>query len=137
MTLVLDAGGVSMLAGHRARARQEELRRRGEWPPIVPAVVLTEVLTGDHRGDFDRNRLLRLSDVRPVREELARAAAVLRSRVATSRDAPSAVDAVVAAQADALGGATVLTSDPGDLTALAHLTTNEVRVSSGRGRGGV
>ena len=33
MTLILDAGGVSALAGQRARLA--ELRRRGHWPPLV------------------------------------------------------------------------------------------------------
>ncbi len=35
--MILDTGGVSMLAGHRARL--QEVRRRGEWPPIVPTAV--------------------------------------------------------------------------------------------------
>lgn len=36
MTVVLDAHGLTVLAGHRARL--QELRRRGEWPAIVPSV---------------------------------------------------------------------------------------------------
>lgn len=128
MTLVLDAGGVSMLAG--SRARLQEIRRRGEWPPIVPSVVLAEALTGDDRRDFHQNRLLRVCIVEPVDEDLARDAALLRTAVAASR-APSAVDAVVAAQADRVGGAVVLTTDPGDLQALARHTKNVVRVSAG------
>lgn len=73
MTLILDSGGVSALAGHRARL--QVLSRRGEWPPEVAAVVLAESLTGDHRRDFHANRLLRMSSVRPVDEPLARLAA--------------------------------------------------------------
>jgi hypothetical protein len=46
VTIVPDAGGVTMLAGPRARL--EELRRRGERPAITPTVVLTDALTGDH-----------------------------------------------------------------------------------------
>ena len=34
MTVILDAGGVSALAGQRARL--VELRRRGYWPAQVP-----------------------------------------------------------------------------------------------------
>src|SRR5207302_7179876 len=83
VTLVLDSGGVTMLASNRARL--EVLRRRGEWPPIVPAVVLTEALTGDHRRDFHENRLLRMCDIRPTGEGLARAAAVVRTPVGGSR----------------------------------------------------
>ncbi len=128
MTLVLDSGGVSMLAGHRARLR--ELQHRGEWPPIVPTAVLAEALTGDHRKDFHENRLLRTCVVEPVDEELARHAALLRTAVGGSR-IPSAVDAIVAACADRLGGAVVLTSDPRDLRAVAQYTRNAVGISTG------
>ncbi|MHB8463793.1 MAG: PIN domain-containing protein [Acidimicrobiales bacterium] len=125
MTLVLDAGGLTMLVGKRARL--EELRRKGEWPPLVPSVVLTEALTGDHRRDFHGSRLLRTCDVRPVDEDLARKGAALRTAVGGAR-VPSAVDAIVAAFADDVGGAIVLTSDPRDLRALARHTTNEVLI---------
>lgn len=127
MTLVLDSHGLTMLA--RSRARLEELRRRGEWPAIVPSIVLAEALTGDHRRDFNENRLLRTCDIRPVDEELARDAAALRTKV-KARRAPSAVDAIVVALADEAGGATVLSSDPTDLRALARHTTNLVRIGS-------
>ena len=126
MTIVLDSGGLSMLAANRARLA--ELRRRGEWPAVLPAVVLTEALTGDHRRDFHENRLLRSCDIRPVDELLAREAAALRFKAATE-SRPSAVDAVVAAVADVLGGATVLTGDVGDLRALAQHTTHDVVIS--------
>src|ERR1019366_2506541 len=43
-----------------------ELRRRGLWPAQLPAVVLAEALTGDHRRDFHANRLLRACQVRDV-----------------------------------------------------------------------
>ncbi len=128
MTLVLDSGGLTTLAGNRARL--EELRRRGEWPAIVPSVVLTEGLTGDHRRDFHEDRLLRTCDIRPVDEELARKGAVLRTAVGGAR-IPSAVDAIVVAVADKAGGATVLTSDLRDLRALVLHTSNEVRIGSG------
>lgn len=129
MTLVLDSDGLTMLAGHRSRL--EELRRRDEWPAIVPSVALTEALTGDHRRDFHENRLLRTCDVRAVDEELARRGAALRTAVAGAR-VPSAVDAIVVALADAVGGATVLSSDPrGDLRALARHTTKPVTIATG------
>lgn len=127
MTLVLDSDGVAMLAGRRARL--EALRRRGEWPPVVPSVVLTEALTGDHRRDFQEHRLLRTCDIRPVDEDLAREAAALRTAVGATR-APSAVDAIVVALADAVGGATVITSDPRDLRALATHSTNDVKIGA-------
>jgi predicted nucleic acid-binding protein len=127
VTLVLDSHGITMLAQNRARL--EELRRRGEWPAFVPSVVLTEAITGDHRRDFHENRLLRTCEVRPVEEDLARSAASLRTKV-NARRAPSAVDAIVVALADALGGATVLSSDAHDLRALARHTANTVRIGA-------
>nr|MDT0666444.1 PIN domain-containing protein [Micromonospora sp. DSM 115978] len=115
MTLVLDAGGLSALASQRARLA--ELRQRGGWPAQVPAVVLTEALTGDHRQDFHTNRLLRACQVRDVTEHLARQAA--RLRTATGRSGTiSATDAIVAAFAESCSSPTVITSDPDDLEAL-------------------
>jgi predicted nucleic acid-binding protein len=127
MTVVLDSDGLTRLAGHRARL--EELRRRGEWPVIVPSVILTEALTGDHRRDYHENRILRTCDVRAVDEDLARHGAALRTAAAAARVA-SAVDAIVVALADTVGGAIVLTSDPRDLQALARHTTNPVTVAT-------
>ena len=108
MRLVLDAGGVSALAGHRARLA--ELRRQGLWPAEVPIVVLAEVLTGNHRRDYATNRLLRTCTLLPVDEQVARDDALLRTRTGRAGSI-SAVDAVVAAAADA-PQTTVLTSDP-------------------------
>lgn len=127
MTLVLDAGGVSALASQRARL--EELRRRGHWPAQVPAVVLAEALTGDHRRDHSTNRLLRACQIRDVNERQAREAA--RLRTATGRaGAISAVDAVVAAFASAHPDALVLTSDPRDIRALAEHTAAPIIVAA-------
>lgn len=126
VTVVLDSDGLTGLA--HSRARLEELRRRGEWPPIVPAVILTEALTGVHRRDYFENRLLQTCDVRPVDELLARSAARLRAQAKTRR-APSAVDAIVVAVADGAGGAVVLSSDLADLRALAHHTSNQVTIA--------
>jgi len=123
MTAVLDAGGVSALAHDRALV--DGLRRRDEWPPVVSTAVLAESLTGDHRWDFHTNRLLRLCEVRPVTEIVARHAAALRH--VCKRDGVSAVDAIVVATADHLGGAVVWTTDVDDLAALACNTIHEVR----------
>ena len=78
VTLILDSGGIGVLAGHRARLA--ELRQRDLWPPQIPAVVLTEALTGDHRRDFHENQLVRMCQVRDVTEQLARDTALLRTR---------------------------------------------------------
>ena len=125
MTLILDAGGISALVGQRARLA--ELRRRGLWPAQVPAVVLAEALTGDHRRDFHTNRLLCACQIRDVSEPLARAAAALRT--ATGRAGTiSATDAIVAAYADTCPEPMVLTTDPADLTALAGHAQRRITV---------
>lgn len=128
MTLVLDTGGLSALTGQRARL--EELHRRGLWPAPVPAVVLAEALTGDHRRDFHLNRLLRTCQVREVDETQAREAA--RLRTATGRAGTiSAADAVVAVVAGARPDGVVRTSDPLDLCALAEHAAAPISVAGG------
>src|SRR6516165_5563396 len=128
MTLILDAGGVSALAGQRARLI--ELRRRGLWPAQVPSVALAESLTGDHRRDFHVNRLLRACQIRDVTETHAREAA--RLRTATGRPATiTATDAVVAAFASTCLSPIVLTSEPRDLTALAEHATRLITIARG------
>lgn len=94
----------------------------------MPAVVLTEALTGDRRRDFHENRLLRTCDIRPTDEAISRRGAALRTAVRGAR-APSAVDAIVVALADDAGGGTVLTGDLRDLRTLARHAVNEVRIS--------
>lgn len=127
MTLILDAGGISALAGRRARLA--ELRARGLWPPQVPAVVLAEALTADPRRDFHANRLLRTCQVRDVDEPTSREAA--RLRTATGRASKiSAVDAVVAAFASLRPDPVVLTSDPRDLGALAEQTARPITIAA-------
>ena len=122
VTLILDSGGIGVLAGHRARLAG--LRQRDLWPPQIPAVVLTEALTGDHRRDFHENQLVRMCQVRDVTEQLARDTALLRTRSGPATTI-SATDAVVAAMAVGVAEPMVLTGDPDDLTALVaeHQTT--------------
>jgi hypothetical protein len=114
--LVLDAGGVSRLSerSRPAAALIAALRAEGLWPPVIPSPVLVEALHGEPGKDAAASRLLKTCDVVediPVR--LARRAAHLRSLARRG----SAVDALVVAFAEA--GGSVLTSDPGDLRALA------------------
>ena len=126
MTLLLDAGGISALAVQRALLI--ELRRRGLWPAQVPAVVLAEALTGDHRRDFHVNRLLRACKIRDVTEPCAREAARLRTATGHATEI-SAADAIVAAYASTTPDPVVLTSDPNDLAALAEYATRPITIA--------
>lgn len=124
--LVLDSGAVSRLAQRRRRtaALVSELVAAGQWPPVVPTVVLVESLRGRPDLDVNVHRLLKGCIVEPyVPERLARRAAELRRRARRG----SAVDAVVVAMAEPAG--TVLTGDPEDLEALAA-HADDVRVET-------
>ena len=115
--LVLDSGGVTRLAERTQQTASLILAFREEdlWPPLVPSIVLVECLQGHPGRDALANRFLKTCDiVEEVSEALARRAALLR-RLARRG---SAVDALVVALAEP--GGTVLTSDPGDLNALAQ-----------------
>jgi predicted nucleic acid-binding protein len=126
MTLVLDAGAVMALTTKPALLI--EFRRRQLWPPQVPTAVLVESLTGDHRRDFQANRLLRACQIRDVDEIVAREAA--RLRTATGRaGAVSAVDAIVVAFAATRSEPVILTCDPKDISALAAQSPRGVSVA--------
>jgi hypothetical protein len=118
--LVLDSGGVSFLA-QRSRASVAllaALRRDGLWPAMVPSVVLAECLTGQPGRDAVTNRFLKTCDIAEFAPQaLARRAAALRTQARRG----SAVDALVVAAAEP--GGVVLTSDAGDLRALAEHAT--------------
>lgn len=114
--MVLDGGALSRLAQRAVpfRSALHTLRALGEWPPIVPTVVMVESLQGHPGLDANTNHLLKSCLVETeVSESMARRAAELR-RLAQRG---SAVDAIVVATAEP--GGTVLTSDPADLRALS------------------
>ena len=117
--LVLDSGGVTRLAerSRQAVALILALREEDLWPPLVPSIVLVECLQGHPGRDALANRFLKTCDiVKEIGEPLARRAAQLRRMARRG----SAVDALVVASAEPVG--TVLTSDLGDLEALAQYT---------------
>lgn len=119
--LFLDSQAVTRLAQRtqRAAALIECFRAEGIWPPVVLSVVLVECLRGIGSRDANELRFLKTCDVREwVPASLARRAAALR----TQSRRGSAIDALVVAAADP--GGTVLTSDPGDLSALASFATD-------------
>lgn len=124
MTTVLDSGGLTAIAHDKHLVAV--LRKRGEWPPVVPVEVLVESLTGDQRRDHRVNMLLKLCAVRETTEVVARYAATLRYRA--KRAGVSAADAIVTAVADQLGGADVWTSDPGDIAALAAHAIHKIAI---------
>ena len=118
--LVLDSGGVSVLARRSpaSLALLAVLRREGLWPALVPSTVLVECLTGHPGKDAVTNRFLKTCDIAEfVPQALARRAAALRAQARRG----SAVDALVVAAAEP--GGMVLTSDTGDLGALAENAT--------------
>jgi hypothetical protein len=90
------------------------LVREGEWPPLVPSVVIAESISGRQRDDAAVNRLLKTCDVSEVLPaSLARRAGELRHLARRG----SAVDAIVVASAEP--GGVVLSGDIEDLGALA------------------
>jgi len=115
---------LTRLAERSQQAAAMILALRGEdlWPPLVPTVVIVECLQGHPGRDALANRFLKTCDIiEEVAESLARRAALLR-RLARRG---SAVDALVVALAEP--GGSVLTSDFGDLSALAQYA-DDVRV---------
>jgi hypothetical protein len=114
--LVLDSGGVSMLAERstRAAAMITVFKREGLWPPVVPSIVLVECLSGRPDRDARTNEFLKTRDVHTVLgEKLARRAAHVRGLARKG----SAVDAIVVAAAEP--GGTVCGGGVDDLRSLA------------------
>lgn len=114
---VLDSGGVTFLTGRSRKSERlaSRVREAGQWPPVVPSVVVAECTSGDPGRDATTNRLLKACDVDeelPLR--LARRAGQLRHLAGRG----SAVDAIVVATAEP--GGTVITSDSPDIEALAE-----------------
>jgi hypothetical protein len=125
MTYVVDSGGVTALAMERETMVTHI--NRGQWPPEVPAIVLADCLTGDHRRDHAANRVLGLCMVRDVPESVSGRAAALRTRTARAASV-SAVVAVVVAMAEGVEHCPVVTGDPGDISALAAHSDRPIRV---------
>jgi len=124
VALVVDSGGISSLSSRTLRAADliRGFQREGLWPPVVPSPVLVECMRGDAGKDAKLNLLLKSCEVVELVDiRLARRAAWLRTRAQRG----SAIDALVVASAEPNGS--VLTSDPGDLSALAA-DAHDVRI---------
>lgn len=114
--LVVDSGGVSLLAGGspHARAALAEFARTGLWPLVVPSAVLIECLTGHPGRDASTNQFLKSCRIETdLSTRTARRAAHLRFLAGRG----SAVDALLVAMAEP--GGSVFTRDPKDIAALA------------------
>jgi predicted nucleic acid-binding protein len=120
--LILDSG--ALIAFERgdqqiaAYLLQASLRTR---PPLLPTAVIAETWRGGSRSALIARAM---QSCRPIEltEELARRAGELLGRHASllrQRQKSLVVDAIVVMTAASLGGGRILTSDPGDIGALA------------------
>ena len=114
--LILDSGAVIALSRRDARAWAflERAVELGSWVE-VPAVVVAETTRGTAR-DAAVNRVLAAVDAVPSLDQAgARRAGALLGETGGA----NVIDALVVAHAVESGGGLILTSDPGDLSALA------------------
>lgn len=116
-TLVLGSEGVSKLAAEDPNVMPHILEARKRQAPVVAsAVTLTEVLRGTSR-DAGIHRVLKKVSVIPLTHELGRSAGELLG--ASGLPAAASIDAMVVATALVQQRPVmILTSDPGDLSAL-------------------
>ncbi len=126
--LVLDSGGVSVIAKGKGDARAAMNRARTEgWLVVIPAPVLAEVHTG-RREHAMIDRVVNAVDMLlPTTPEIAKLAGELRAKSGVL----DVVDAIVVAEAVASPPSIILTTDPGDIARLieaAGLTGDEVVV---------
>ncbi|MDE0605772.1 MAG: hypothetical protein OXH78_01285 [Acidimicrobiaceae bacterium] len=114
--LLIDSGAVDRLAGEdkQSAADIRRLKKEGYWPPVIPAAVLAECVSGDQHKDFRANRFIQTCHVlEKLSERDARRAGELRTKAQRG----SVVDAILVAIAEP--GGVVLTDDLNDLEALA------------------
>jgi hypothetical protein len=113
--LVLDAGAfLAVERGDRDVAALVKRERLAGRPPVTSGGVVAQVWRGGHGRQAQVARLLAGTDVAPVDDSLGRRAGVLLARSGQS----DAIDATVVCLA--ADGDDILTSDPGDLHALAQ-----------------
>ena len=121
--LVLDAGAlVAVERGDRdvvALVKRERLAGR---PPVTCGGVVAQVWRGGHGQQVPLARMLAGVEVAPIDDGLGRRAGVLLARSGQS----DAIDAAVVCLA--ADGDDILTSDPGDLVALAQAADIHVEI---------
>jgi hypothetical protein len=113
--LVLDAGAfVAVERGDRGVVALVKRERLANRSPSTSGGVVAQVWRGGHGRQAKITRLLAGVEVTPIGESLGKRAGVLLARGGAS----DVVDASVVCLAD--DGDDILTSDPGDLLALAE-----------------
>ena len=117
-TLVLDSESVSKLATEDPMVMPHILEARKRQAPVVAsAATLAEVLRGSSR-DAGVHRVLKRVDIVPLTRDLGRSAGELLG--ASGLPATASIDAMVVATALVqTRPVMILTSDPGDMSALA------------------
>ena len=113
--LVLDAGAfMAVERGDRAVVALVKRERLAGRPPVTCGGVVAQVWRGGHGRQVPLARLLAGVEVVPIDDSLGRRAGMLLARSSQS----DAIDAAVVCLA--VDGDDILTSDPGDLRALAE-----------------
>jgi len=118
MTIVMDAGAfVAVERGDRRIVALVKRERRAGRPPLTHGGVVAQVWRGGSGRQAEVARLLAGLDIAALDDDLGRRAGMLLAR----SDAIDAIDAIDAALVCLTSdGDEILTSDPGDLRALAE-----------------
>ncbi|MDR1237509.1 MAG: PIN domain-containing protein [Propionibacteriaceae bacterium] len=128
VTVVLDSEALSGLVRNRRRFFSDmKAAARADSPVVVPAVVLAEVMNG-RPSDAAVWNFLRSANTCDITDMIAARAGALRERAESVRKKKRdlTVDAIVAAIAESLAPAVIITADVDDMTLLTQ--GSEVRV---------
>lgn len=123
MGVTYDTG--ALLAGERNDRRMWALHAgflAADVSPVVPAPVLAQAWRGGAR-QASLSRLLALCEIEPMSEPLARAVGVIAGRSSVSDVVDSAVVEGAVRRSDG-----VVTSDPGDISAIAESLGKSLRI---------
>lgn len=123
MGVTYDTG--ALLAGERNDRRMWALHAgflAADVSPVVPAPVLAQAWRGGAR-QASLSRLLALCEIEPMSEPLARAVGVIAGRSSVSDVVDSAVVEGALRRSDG-----VVTSDPGDISAIAESLGKSLRI---------
>jgi predicted nucleic acid-binding protein len=120
-TIILDSQALASIAQLGRRGQQTLAAIRVlDRIPVVPAVVLTEVITGKP-SDAAFHNALKGMEICPITEGIAIRAGALRERAEAVRRKKRdlTVDAIVVATAQEYTPAVIITADVEDMTMLA------------------